>query len=78
MTNNNVLIIGAGWAGATVSEMLHRNGVQSEIFEATDKVGGHSRSETINGVVFEYKIYDDLDKPWSFTFIDKECINGVI
>ena len=53
MTNNNVLIIGAGWAGATVSEMLHRNGVQSEIFEATDKVGGHSRSETINGVVFE-------------------------
>ena len=40
-----------GWSNC--HEILHRNGVRSEIFEATDKVGGHSRSELINGVVFE-------------------------
>ena len=33
--------------------MLERNGIKSEIFEASDKVGGHSRSEIINGIIYE-------------------------
>ncbi len=53
MTDVKVLIVGAGWAGATVCEMLERNGIKSEIFETTDKVGGHSRSEIINGIIYE-------------------------
>lgn len=50
---NTVLIIGAGWAGVTVAEMLQRSGVSSEIIEGSNKIGGHSRSEKINGVIYE-------------------------
>lgn len=46
-------MVGAGWAGATVARMLHDAGVAVEVFEAADVVGGHSRVEVMDGVVFE-------------------------
>jgi len=46
-------IIGAGWAGATAARYLTDNGAQAHVIEATTGVGGHARTETIEGVIYE-------------------------
>lgn len=48
-----VLVIGAGWSGAVVARELHDAGVEVEVVERADVVGGHSRAEVLNGVVYE-------------------------
>ena len=48
-----VAVVGAGWAGAVAAERLATGGVAVEVFERAAHVGGHSRSETLNGVVYE-------------------------
>lgn len=48
-----IAVIGAGWAGCTTARMLHDAGYRVSIFEKERVVGGHSRSESINGVLFE-------------------------
>jgi UDP-galactopyranose mutase len=48
-----VAVIGAGWSGAAAARQLHDGGVRVEVFEAADVVGGHSRAERLNGVVYE-------------------------
>ena len=45
--------MGAGWAGAVTAEQLQRQGIGVEVFERAPNVGGHSRSEILNGVVYE-------------------------
>jgi UDP-galactopyranose mutase len=46
-------IIGAGWSGATCAWALARADADVEVFESAPTVGGHSRVETLNGVVYE-------------------------
>ena len=46
-------VVGAGWTGAVTAERLGSAGVEVEVFERAANVGGHSRSETLNGVVYE-------------------------
>ncbi len=46
-------IIGAGWAGVSTAHRLAEAGVAAEVFEKTDVVGGHSRSEIMKGVAYE-------------------------
>jgi UDP-galactopyranose mutase len=46
-------IVGCGWAGAACARTLSDAGVAVEVFEAADVVGGHSRSEVLNGVFYE-------------------------
>ena len=48
-----VLVIGAGWTGATVANILNQNGVEVLVVEKENIVGGHSRSSTIKNVVLE-------------------------
>ena len=48
-----VAVVGAGWSGAVTAERLSSGGVDVEVFERSANVGGHSRSETLNGVVYE-------------------------
>lgn len=48
-----VAIVGAGWTGAVTARQLHDQGFEVEVFEQRAVVGGHSRVETINGVVYE-------------------------
>ena len=50
---NKVLIIGAGWAGATAANVLKKNNCDVLIVEKDNEVGGHSRSGNINGVILE-------------------------
>jgi len=46
-------IVGCGWAGAACARMLTDAGARVEVFEGADVVGGHSRCEVFNGVVYE-------------------------
>lgn len=48
-----VLIVGAGWTGATVARVLHDAGASVEVVESAAVVGGHARCEVLNGVVYE-------------------------
>ena len=48
-----VLVVGAGWSGAVVARSLHDRGIDVHVIERADVVGGHARSETLNGVVYE-------------------------
>lgn len=52
-TNRRVLVVGAGWSGAVVARQFHDAGVPIEILERSAVVGGHARTETLNGVVYE-------------------------
>ncbi len=53
LSKQRVAVVGAGWAGAVTAERLGAAGVDVEVFERAPNVGGHSRSETLNGVVYE-------------------------
>ena len=46
-------IVGAGWTGAVAGRLLTEAGFAVEVLEKTGVVGGHSRAETMNGVVYE-------------------------
>ncbi|MXW41808.1 MAG: NAD(P)-binding protein [Acidimicrobiia bacterium] len=51
--NKRVGIVGAGWTGAVAGRLLSEAGFCVEVFEKTQAVGGHSRNEILNGVVYE-------------------------
>ncbi|MCQ3810029.1 MAG: NAD(P)-binding protein [Acidimicrobiia bacterium] len=46
-------IVGAGWTGAVAGRLLTEAGFAVEVMEKTSVVGGHSRAETMKGVVYE-------------------------
>lgn len=48
-----VLVVGAGWSGAVVARALHDDGIPVHVVERAEVVGGHSRCEVLNGVVYE-------------------------
>ena len=48
-----VLVVGAGWTGSTIANILHSNNVEVQIIEKESYVGGHSASSKIKGVVWE-------------------------
>lgn len=48
-----VIVVGAGWSGAVVARELHDAGVDVLVVERAEVVGGHSRAEVLNGVVYE-------------------------
>lgn len=47
-----VLVVGAGWSGAVVARELFDRGVDAQVVERAEVVGGHARCESLNGVVF--------------------------
>ncbi|MEO8505178.1 MAG: FAD-dependent oxidoreductase [Acidobacteriota bacterium] len=48
-----VAIIGAGWAGSSAARALLDAGLGVEVFESAQVIGGHSRTELLQGVVYE-------------------------
>ena len=53
MKRKKVLIIGAGWAGATAANILKNNNAEVLVVEKDSEVGGHSRSGIINNIIWE-------------------------
>lgn len=49
MDDPDVLIVGAGLAGLTCARRLHHRGLTVQVLEASDRVGGRVRTETVNG-----------------------------
>jgi UDP-galactopyranose mutase len=52
-TTPRIAVVGAGWSGSVAARQLHDTGFQVEVYEAHPNVGGHSRTELLNGVVYE-------------------------
>lgn len=48
-----VAVVGSGWAGAAAARALHDVGYGVDVYESSPTVGGHSRAELLNGVVYE-------------------------
>jgi UDP-galactopyranose mutase len=48
-----IAVIGAGWSGAAAARCLNDGGIAVEVFEKAAVVGGHSRVEEMDGVVYE-------------------------
>ena len=48
-----IAVVGAGWTGAVAGRLLTDAGFAVEVMERTGVVGGHSRAETMNEVVYE-------------------------
>jgi UDP-galactopyranose mutase len=48
-----IIVVGAGWSGATVAHCLTAAGHRVEVLERADVIGGHSRVERLNGVIYE-------------------------
>ncbi len=53
MTDQSVIIIGAGLAGLTAARHLTRNGISVTLLEASDGVGGRVRSDTVDGYTLD-------------------------
>jgi UDP-galactopyranose mutase len=53
VTGPRIAVVGAGWAGAAAARRLHDAGVAVEVYEKAGVVGGHSRVEELEGVVYE-------------------------
>lgn len=51
--NSRIAVVGAGWSGAVVARALSDAGAIVEVFERAPHIGGHARSEVLNGVVYE-------------------------
>jgi oxygen-dependent protoporphyrinogen oxidase len=53
MANKRVVVVGAGFAGLSAALRLRRAGVEVTVFEASNRVGGRTSSETRDGYVYE-------------------------
>lgn len=53
LLRRRIAVVGAGWTGAVAARLLTDAGFAVEVMEKASVVGGHSRAETINGVVYE-------------------------
>ena len=51
---DSVAIVGGGLAGLAAARTLHKHGVNCTVFEAGDRLGGHVRSEKIDGVTVDH------------------------
>ena len=51
--SKRIAVVGAGWTGAVAGRLLTDSGFAVDVFEKAGVVGGHSRAETMNGVVYE-------------------------
>ncbi|PVY75969.1 flavin-dependent amine oxidoreductase [Tamilnaduibacter salinus] len=53
MNQTDIAIVGGGLAGVGLAEQLHRQGVDYQLFEARDRLGGRIESKAYDGARFD-------------------------
>ena len=52
--SKSVVVVGAGLAGLTCAIYLQRSGVEVTVLEASDRVGGRVKTDSVNGFLFDH------------------------
>lgn len=52
--SKSVVVVGAGLAGLTCAIYLQRSGVNVTVLEASDRVGGRVKTDSVNGFLFDH------------------------
>ncbi len=52
--SKSVVVVGAGLAGLTCAIYLQRSGVEVTVLEASDRVGGRMKTDSVNGFLFDH------------------------
>lgn len=52
--SKSVVVVGAGLAGLTCAIYLQRSGVEVTVLEASDRVGGRIKTDSVNGYLFDH------------------------
>lgn len=52
--SKSVVVVGAGLAGLTCAIYLQRSGIEVTVLEASDRVGGRVKSDSVNGYIFDH------------------------
>ena len=48
-----IAVIGAGVAGLTAAKVLQESGLECQVFDASDAIGGRVRSDRVGGFVLD-------------------------
>ncbi|MSY97025.1 MAG: FAD-dependent oxidoreductase, partial [Actinobacteria bacterium] len=52
--SKSVVVVGAGLAGLTCAIYLQRSGIEVTVLEASDRVGGRVKTDSVNGYLFDH------------------------
>jgi len=52
--SKSVVVVGAGLAGLTSAIYLQRSGIEVTVLEASDRVGGRVKTDSVNGFLFDH------------------------
>ena len=63
MSQNNIVIVGAGISGLAAAWFLHRKGFTVRVLEARDRVGGVIDTESVDGYLIERGPNSTMQKP---------------
>jgi len=62
MTNKQIVVVGAGIAGLTAAYFLKKEGYSPIVLEKSERVGGRTCTDVVNGFTIDYGAQYLMDK----------------